>query len=247
VVSLSNSGEIVDIPGDLGVHVVINKVPKNAFWAEAMHHSSALFNAENSFTHVLWLNEDVTLAQNSIDNLLNVMTSTNADIVVGQTCSEDGKLTYGGFLRNSVIKPLHFRRVIANDAPLEIETFNGNIVLIGPEALIRIGPFLPGYKHYLADIAYGLNAAGKRLKIMLAPGFSGVCQANDFVNPSLDKRVSRKKRLATLNSPQGLPFIQQLKFSLQYGRGFGIFYFSATYLRFLMTLAIYEKSKPESL
>ena len=173
------------------------------------------------------------------------MNFADADIIVGQTSSKEGELTYGGFVRKSAFMPLHFRRVITEDKAERADTFNGNIVLLGSKALIQIGPFLRGYKHYLADIAYGLSATRKGLRILVAPGFSGNCEVNATVNPSLDKKALRTRRLIALNTPQGLPVSQQLIFSLRYGRFLGIFYFISTYLRFLWTLFTYEKSQHE--
>jgi len=245
LVSLTNSGEQIEIPTDLGIEVSIKIVPQNYFWAEAMYSASLLFEGADEFTHVLWLNDDVTLFPNSINDLHDLMRSTGADIVVGQTSSEDGQVTYGGFVRHSALKPLHFRRIFAQDQPLSADTFNGNVVLLGVRALSRIGPFLPGYKHYLADIAYGLEATNQGLKILVAPGFSGACEPNLSVNPSLDTRVTRIKRLQMINEPQGIPFRQQWLFSLRYGGALGILYYFAAYLRFSLTLMFYKKTSPD--
>jgi GT2 family glycosyltransferase len=240
LVSLSNSGDAIRIPSDLSSKVIASNVPINSFWADAMSRASELYRDQN-FTHVLWLNEDVVLFPNSIDNLMNVMNSCAADIAVGQTCSEDGKISYGGFLRESVLKPLHFHRVIAHNEPIIADTFNGNIVLVGPGALVRLGPFMHGYSHYLADLAYGLEALRKGLKIVVAPGFSGTCESNNAVNPSFDKSVPRKNRIRVLNKPQGFPIRQQVRFSIRYGGISGIMYIAFTYLRFLITLIFYRK------
>jgi len=243
VVSLANSGDSVSIPMELENQVIVTKVSNDSFWAEAMYQASSAVKSQPAFTHVLWLNEDVSLFPNSIDVMIDLMAEKDADIVVGQTCSLDGDITYGGFLRESILKPLHFQRVIALDEPVKAETFNGNVVLIGSQALTRMGAFLRGYKHCLADIAYGLHANSMELEVIVAPGFSGTCKANDTVNSSLDKQASRTRRLMILNTPQGLPFIQHLRFSLRYGRSLGILYFVSTYLRFLLTLLTYEKSQ----
>jgi GT2 family glycosyltransferase len=242
VVSLSNSGGPIQLPKNLAIKIEVLKVPTNSFWAEAMYSASLLFAGDNKFTHVLWLNEDVALFPNSISQLLSVMISSGADIVVGQTASEDGKLTYGGFLRHSALKPLHFKRIFASNSPLKIDTFNGNIVLLGPAALKSVGPFLSGYKHYLADIAYGLDATRKGLSVFVAPGFTGVCQSNGSVNPSLDTRLSRIKRIGLLNQPQGIPFGPQWMYTHKYGGMLGIAYFLSAYARFALTLVIYKKS-----
>jgi GT2 family glycosyltransferase len=245
VVSLSNSGDHIEPPKAPGFEIKVSKVSPSSFWAAAMYSASSLFAGADKFTHVLWLNDDVTLFPNSVADLLTLIRSSDADIVVGQTSSEDGQISYGGFVRNSALKPLHFERIVAGDEPLNVDTFNGNIVLLGSKALSSIGPFLPGYKHYLADIAYGLEATSKGLKILVAPGFSGACQPNVAVNPSLDKRVTRIKRIQMLNQSQGIPFRQQWQFSLRYGGALGIFYFVATYVRFMLTLLIHEKTSPD--
>lgn len=242
-VSLSNSGDAISLPSDLNIKVRVASVSKDAFWAEAMYSASSLYTMDYGYTHVLWLNEDVMLYPNSLDELIDLMNSCNADIVVGQTSSEDNEITYGGFLRDSKFKPLHFRRITAVEEPMNADTFNGNVVLLGPNALIQTGPFLPGYKHYLADIAYGLNATKKGLNVMVSPRFSGTCQLNDSVNPSLDISVRRKERIKALNGPLGIPIWQQLRFSLSYGGPVGIFYFLVTYLRFLVILCVYKESK----
>ncbi len=243
LVSLSNSGEAISVANDLGFEVVVTKVPIDVFWADAMYRASDLFRSHRKFTYVLWLNDDVTLFPRSIDHMMGFIRSGEADIVVGQTSSEDGQITYGGFLRESGFKPLHFNRIIAHDKPLNADTFNGNVVLLGPKALTNIGPFLPGYRHYLADIAYGLEATSIGLKTLIAPGFAGFCSPNNMVNPCLDKSVERKKRILDLNKPQGLPISPQFKFSIRYGRAMGILYFISTYLRFVITLMIYEKPR----
>ena len=226
------------------INVIVRNVPEDTFWAEAMYCASAVYRKDHSFTHVLWLNEDVSLHPKSVDDLFILMNSYRADIVVGQTSSDDGEISYGGFLRDSRFKPLHFRRIIASYEPTNADTFNGNIVLLGPNALRRTGAFLRGYKHYLADIAYGLNASGKGLRVIVAPGFSGICQPNVSVNPSLDISFSRRERLKTLNKPKGIPVWQQLKFSLRYGGVIGILYFVFTYLRFLAILCIRQVPRP---
>ena len=246
LVSLANSGDIVEIPDNLGIKVIVTEVPSNTFWAEAMHKASTIFTNDPTFSHVLWLNDDVTLFPNSIDDLIQLMLTSKADIVVGQTSSDDGEITYGGYRRMSALMPLHFHRVMAQAHPLNIDTFNGNIVLLGSKVLSRLGCFLPGYKHYLADIAFGLEANNKGLKVIAAPGFSGSCKANNAVNPSLDKSISRMRRLSNLNQPQGIPFAQQLKFTTRYGRTLSVVYFLATYMRFVITLLTYRKSHDDS-
>ena len=242
VVSLSNSGEHFEELKPLGFRIEVSKVSTASYWAEAMYTASSLFFRSNEFTHVLWLNEDVILFPNSILDLLSVMSISDADIVVGQTVSDNGQISYGGFLQHSVALPLHFRRILAKKFPLKVDTFNGNVVLLGPKALSAIGPFLSGYKHYLADIAYGLEATRMGLKVFVAPGFAGHCQPNLTINPSLDTGRTRRQRIHLLNQPQGIPYRPQIRFSLRYGGVLGIVYLVSTYARFAIKLISFQKT-----
>lgn len=247
-VSISNSGGEVEIPReliDLGVAVKVTKTDTNSFWAQSMETASKAWDSSSRFTHVLWLNDDVELLPESIRNLMSSMYSGTADILVGQTSSSKGLFSYGGFVRRSKFKPLHFDSVFAKDEPRHVETFNGNIVLLGPSALRALGPFLFGYKHYLADIAYGLEATRRGFRVLVAPGFSGTCEPNLKQNPALDKSAPRIQRIRALTTPPGLPIRQQWKFSIRYGGFFGLAYFSATYVRFIWNLAFYKKSHPK--
>jgi GT2 family glycosyltransferase len=240
-ISLANSGGSINLPDDPSMSLFVKAVPNNFFWADAMYEASTLFNQERGFDYALWLNEDVTLAPNSLRNMVRILETGRADIVVGQTYSRSGSLTYGGFTKESAFKPLHFKRVHAISDSIRADTFNGNIVLIGDKALRKIGPFIKGYRHYLADIAYGLEASRNGLKMLVAPGSSGICEENSKVNKTLDVNVERKKRLSHLNKPDGIPVIPQWNFSTRYGGVFGIIYLLATYIRFFATLLIYRK------
>ena len=244
VVSLSNSGGAVAIPSTFGAAVTITKAPSNSYWAESMELASKVFSSASRFTHVLWLNDDVELFPDAITSLISLMKSSETDIVVGQTTSKSGMPSYGGFVRRSRFAPLHFDSVLAEDKPAKAETFNGNIVLLGPKALETLGPFLPGYKHYLADIAYGLEATRKGLNILVAPSSSGMCEPNLRQNPAVDRSIPRRERLQVLNTPPGLPIRQQWKFSIRYGGIFGLVYFFATYARFIWNLIF--RNKPAS-
>ena len=236
VVSLANSGDPVVIPSELESAVRKTKTPRDSFWAESMEVASKFWDSASDFTHVLWLNDDVELFPDSVKNLISLMSSSGADVLVGQTKSKNGLPSYGGFIRSSRLKPLHFDSVFAEDKPEKMETFNGNIVLLGTKALSTIGPFLSGYRHYLADLAYGLEAQRQGLTVWAAPGFSGSCEPNLTPNPALDRMAPRTQRIRVLNTPPGLPIRQQWLFSIRYGGPLGLLYFSRTYTRFLWNL-----------
>ena len=241
LISLTNSGKDVSIPSLPNLETRTSRADPESFWAESMYKSSEILLGTSSPSTVMWLNEDVILFPNSVETLLKVMEDNNADIVIGQTCSKDSEISYGGYKRRSNFLPLHFERILATTQPIVADTFNGNIVLISPQAVRTLGSFLPGYKHTLADIAYGLEATRKGLKALVAPGFSGICEPNTTVNSSLDVSSPRRSRIQALNKPHGIPIAQQLKFSIRYGGVLGVLYVFSTYLRFLLTLIQYKK------
>jgi GT2 family glycosyltransferase len=241
-VALANSGDDLHIPEQLLERVSITRVPEDFFWAEAMHTAAEVSWDGKNHSHVLWLNDDVELEPSSVKKLLEHATAFEADIVVGQTISKEGILTYGGYRKRSKFRPLDFERVIANSHPIKPETFNGNVVLIGPKALSALGPFPSGFKHFLADIVYGLDASRVGLSLLVAPGFAGTCQPNNEVNPALDIRRRRRERLRSVNSPKGIPLRQQWRFSMGYGGLLGPIYFLASYSRFFITLIRYRSN-----
>jgi GT2 family glycosyltransferase len=242
-VSLANSGESVEFPEALSSNLIETKVPSDFYWAEAMYEASRIWSELPEFSHVLWLNDDVELFPDAVSDFLLVLSDSSADVLVGQTVAKSGELSYGGFRIRSKLLPLHFVRLHAHETLVEADTFNGNVVLLGPNALAELGPFADGYKHYLADMAYGLEANRRGLNVFLAPGFAGWCEPNLVVNPALDNMKTRRSRLDILNKPPGLPVKQQWRFSLRFGGVLGVGYFLTTYLRFCLALVSYNTGR----
>ena len=83
------------------------------------------------YDYFLWLNDDTFLVKDAIAQLIDICDKYNNEvIVVGATKASDRTvLTYGGHMSTGIPK--------CNGTPIEVNGFNGNIVLI-PNAVYSI-------------------------------------------------------------------------------------------------------------
>ena len=191
------------------------KGKSNWYWAKAM---SETHNAiEEDFDFQLWLYDDVQVAAGGLDLLEKISKQFPASIIVGSTREfKSDQITYGGYKKVGR-HPFKYVRAQPGEKATEIDTFNGNIVLISKEILFKVGPIDGGFGHAYADIDYGLRAKKYGVKSVLAPGFIGYCEANNAVKtPS-----TVLGRWKALNGPKGLPIQSQVRFLLRHG---GIFW-----------------------
>lgn len=192
----------------------VNSVIKgksNWYWAKAM--SEAHRAIDEDFDFQLWLNDDVKVAPGGLDILEKISNQYPSSIIVGSTREFNSeKITYGGY-RKVGRHPFKYVLVQPGEEAKEVDTFNGNIVLIPKELIFKVGPIDGGFGHAYADIDYGLRAKKYGVNSILAPGFVGFCEANKVVKAS-SKLLDRWK---TLNSPKGLPVKSQVRFLLRHG------------------------------
>jgi len=212
----------------------------NQFWGGGMR--AAMQSAMGApFDFLLWLNDDVSLFENSILTLLEAHEMACLDygsgphIVVGAvTDPATGQVTYSGLTRNNSWHPVSLSREIPNSRVLTpCDTMNGNIVLIPVEVVQQIGVIDPSFIHQLGDFDYGYRAVRSGAKIWLASRPVGTCerdrQRKNWANPSL----TFMERLNILNTPQGLPPIPWLKFMWRFGGGLGVILLGIGYMRAL--------------
>ena len=155
-----------------------------AFWARGMAaaEEAALKLAEPG-DWVLWLNDDVQLDNDALDRLLAVGREHPGDVVVGAMRHPERAdiVTYGG-LRRGGRHPLSYRLVEpADDVPVDVETCNGNCLLVPVETARRVGGIDRGFPHALADIDYGLRCHRAGRAVLLAPRTVGRCPRNPVV------------------------------------------------------------------
>ncbi len=182
------------------------------FWAGGMRLAYGRL-LERSLDHYLWLNDDTLLFPDALEALLAthramLEATGRAGIVVGSTCDDGGKVSYGGFRRRAgTLRTFSFERTVPGAQPLACDTHNGNIVLVSAQAAARLGNLDAGFRHGMADMDYGLRAVAAGIPVWVAPGFSGRCINEHTIARSFkDKSLPLIRRWQLLTSPKGLPF-----------------------------------------
>jgi GT2 family glycosyltransferase len=201
--------------------VIILKGDGNLFWNGGMYKAFAAA-IKIGFTHYLWLNDDTLLYENAWNTLkesASIAEKRNTDpyIIVGSTCDpENGKLTYGGLVRNNPIKKLRFDLVKPSTELKPCETINGNCVLISAAVVERIGNLDPFFTHAIGDFDYGLRAKKANCSIWVAPKFIGTCSKNPTSGTWQDKSLKTPDRIKAINSTKGLPNKEWKEFAKRY-------------------------------
>lgn len=178
----------------------------NLFWNGGMRlaFGEAL---KEEFDYYLWLNDDVQLYSNALICLLSTsqMIGSKAIIVGSLQDLQTGVHTYGGVRRSSCWRPLNFSPVVPQEDPVQVDTMNGNCVLIPAEVAQAVGNLDPLFTHGMGDFDYGLRAKKMGFEIWLAPGYVGICNRNDTRNTWVDTMLPLHERWRKVREPKGLP------------------------------------------
>ena len=170
----------------------------NLYWTRGMHKAWQTARNTNDYDYFLWLNDDTYIYENTLQVLISSAASTtNKEIIVAASCSEvTGKLTYSGFFVNG-------DKISPSDELIQAHTFNGNCVLIPKYVYQQIGTIDPLFHHAMGDMDYGLRAAKKGIKSLIAPGYLAFCEGHDTLPQWCLKKTPFKNRIKSLYSPLG--------------------------------------------
>jgi GT2 family glycosyltransferase len=205
------------------------------FWAAAMAIAERRALAQSP-DFLLWLNDDVTLDSGALRSLLETAARPDGEACVAVGAVRDpstGEVTYSG-ARRSRFHPL--RSVLvppAADRPVEVDTFNGNVVLVSREASERIGAIDGEYDHAAADHDYGFRAVDAGVPILLSPGTVGTCERNPTSQPWADPSLSVRDRFAVLVSRKGHPPRERARFLRRHGGPLWPVFWLSPYIRAL--------------
>ncbi len=150
-----------------------------------------------------FFNDDVEFYDNIIDRMIEISDS-DTNIVVGATEDSNGKMSYGGVIKNSKIKP-SFRVVMSGAEKIYCDTFCANCVLIPYIVFSRLDNIDNKFVHSLGDYDYGLTATKKGYKIVATDFFVGCCNDNPVSQGWRDNTKPRKERIKLKEQPKGLP------------------------------------------
>jgi len=164
------------------------------------------------YDYYLWLNDDVSLYDDAIKNLLATYggdVEKNSIIIGATKDDETGNTSYSGIRVEKGFFSCSFPRIEPSSIPLAADTMNGNIVLIPREVTENVGNLYEGYTHGIGDYDYGMQAVEQGFKLRIAPGYAGECSGHQVKNSRYDSSKSLKERVESLSAPSGLPPVDE--------------------------------------
>lgn len=187
----------------------------------------------DEYDWVLLFNDDVDFFPYAIEKL-QLYADKLPEIVVGATCDEQGKLTYGGVLKVSKFRPA-FQTVMSQKNRVYCDTFNANCVLLQSK-LFKVLPNIDSkYTHSMGDFDYGLEAKRRGVSIVVSDFFVGECIKNSNEKTWHDIHLSRGERIKKKETPKGLPWKEWFYFlKKNYCLGTAILYTINDYMKILL-------------
>jgi GT2 family glycosyltransferase len=180
---------------------IVIKGNGNLYWNRGMH--LAWEKASKiDYDFYLWLNDDVILYENCLNELFECANKRNNDAIIsGIIESPDGNDTlYGG--------TNEYRELITPNGKLnQISRMNGNVVLIPKAVYKKLGNLDRTFHHDLGDVDYGLRAKSKGIGVFTTRTAVASGSINNMCRVRLPN-TSVANRFRKLYSPLGSnPFI----------------------------------------
>lgn len=210
------------------------------FWCRGMHQGFALA-LQRPAEHYLWLNDDTQLVPEALTQLLAQAASLQRAggtpvIVVGATAERDsGRISYGGRVAASRLRPFNYHLVWNADAPVRCEAIEGNCVLISRAVAQRVGNLDPLFEHAMGDTDYGLRARALGIPCYVAAGVAGHCSPNALAGTYFDASLPLARRWQLIKSRKGLPVRSWLHFCRRHGGAMWPAHFAWPYAKVLLS------------
>lgn len=181
-------------------HVKIINGDGNLFWNRGMWTAWEAASKARNYDYYLWLNDDTFIVPDAIASLLaDAESFQNTSIIIGATVdTKTGKqITYGGRINGMIPEP--------SGTPVQVDYFNGNIVLI-PNAVYNVLGNLDHYfTHSKGDFDYGMRAKEKGIKMYQSGKALGKCDEHESLDKWCNPAVPFKQRWSMLHRPNGMP------------------------------------------
>ncbi len=172
----------------------------NLFWNRGMYIAWETASNAKDFDYYLWLNDDTILFDGAISKLLtNSCDFKDRAIIVGATVdtATHTHVTYGGRIKGRVPTP--------NGMAIEVEHFNGNVVLVPKFVFNILGNLDRYFTHSKGDFDYGMRAKANGIKMYQAGEVLGECDEHEVLDAWCNPDVPLKKRWSMLHRPNGMP------------------------------------------
>ncbi|MFM7534097.1 MAG: glycosyltransferase family 2 protein [Rubrivivax sp.] len=212
------------------------------FWCRGMH--LAIEHAMRSQPEfLLWLNDDTLLDSDALARLIELHDTVGTAgaqpaIVVGSTRDPvTGSRSYGGCRRVSGLSPITTRYVEPRATAQQVDTFQGNLVLVNARAFAILGNLDAGFEHGMGDTDYGFRAGYAGVPVWLCPGTLGTCSPNTTRGTYQDVSLAWRRRWALFVGRKGMPPLSWLRFTRRHAGRLWPLHFLRPYCVFALGLA----------
>ena len=153
--------------------------------------------------YVLLINDDVSFFNQAIERMVIQQKRIKADVIVGCTCDNEGRLTYGGitYPKNGSLKYTKHGPGMSDAC----DTFHANCVLMTYETFIEAGNMDECYHYSLGDFDYGLKIKKNGKTIKISDNYVGTCIIDKKEGTYRDQSLSRIQRIIKKESAKGVP------------------------------------------
>lgn len=213
------------------------------FWCRGMHFAMSVA-AHAAPDYFVWLNDDVVLTDDAFERVLAVEhahreVSGAPALVVGATVSPDtGGVSYGGYRSLGGLRHLSYEIVHSTTDVLEVDTINGNFVLIPRPIVDRVGLIDSEFAHAMGDTDYALRVRDAGFAVLAAPGFVGSCRNNPSSGTWSDRSLPLARRVRLMLDRKGLPLSSWLRFTRRHGGALWPLHFAWPYVRLVIEGAL---------
>jgi GT2 family glycosyltransferase len=210
------------------------------FWCRGMHEGFGRAMQRDA-DHYLWINDDTHLVPDALTRLLAQQAALTRSlagpvIVVGATAErETGRVSYGGRVAPSRLRPFNYRLVHSEHEAVPCEAIEGNCVLVPRAVALRVGNFDPTFEHAMGDTDYGLRARAAGIRAFVAPGIVGHCSPNPLRGTYFDTSLPLAARWRHMRSRKGLPVRSWLHFCRRHGGPLWPAHFAWPYSKLLLS------------
>lgn len=176
--------------------VKVIKSKGNLFWNRGMHLAWEVASKKD-YEYYIWLNDDVYLYENFLDELFECFYSANKNAIIsGVVESYDySEILYGGYDKSKV-------KINPNGTSRDIFFMNGNVVLVSRIIFLLLGNFNPKFHHDLGDVDYGFRAKKSQIKV-LSTKIPIACGEKNLICRERLNNANLLRRFKRLYSPLG--------------------------------------------
>ena len=217
----------------------------NLYWCGGMRTAFARA-IQSNYDFYLWLNDDTRMDNDAIARIYQTYREASTTlgellIVVGSTQDQDSNnMSYGGWrLGRSRLGAISWGKIEPNHSKwINCDAMNGNFVLIPKAVVERVGNLDEAFTHGMGDLDYGLRAKSSGCSITIAPGYYGVCKANDGAGLWSDQSLPVMQRWRKMLGVKGLPVREWKVFTRRHGGSYWPLLWLGPYVKFWINILL---------